>query len=222
MQQRHVMGKAQAADGMAEAVADSLTDLTEPDLQAAAAYLATVPAISEKGDTHPAFDWGAPASSEAALRGESKKPQGAALYSGLCASCHGEAGTGTPDQFMPSLFHNSTVGAERPNNVVAVILNGVDREAGGRHAYMPAFSAGSYAQPLTDAQVADVATYVRTTFGPGGAVSAADVASTRKGGPPSPLLKLATFGVAGGALVVLAVLGWLGWKVFPRRRRAAR
>ncbi len=210
-------GKARAAGGMAEAVTHSLSRLSDDDLQAIAAYLLTVRSVAHRGTSKPATDWGRPVSSEATLRGAVDPPEGASLYSGLCASCHEATGRGTPDQVIPSLFHNSTVGAEHPDNLIAVILHGVDREAGGQHVAMPGFGEGSYVQPLTDAQVAAVANHVRMTYGPGmPAITEADVATTRQGGPPSSLPMLARDGAAIVVLLALALLG-IRWKKSRRR-----
>ena len=211
-------GKAQAAGGMAEAVTHSLSHLTDPDLQAIAAYLETVPAVTQGAETRSGFTWGAPANFEPTLRGAGYTPNGASLYSGLCASCHGSTGAGSRDKVIPSLFHNTTVGAKRPDNLVAVILHGVDREADGQRTFMPGFESGSYVQSLSDAQIADVATFVRKTFGQGGAVSAADVATAREGGPPAFLLTLVDFAMWGAAIVVLIVFVWLGWRLLRRKR----
>ena len=215
-------GKARAAGGMAEAVTHSLSRLSDDDLQAIAAYLLTVRPVAHWAGSKPAAGWGGPVSSEAGLRGAANPAQGASLYSGLCASCHEATGRGTPDQAVPSLFHNSTVGAERPENLIAVILHGVDREAGGHHVFMPGFGEASYVQPLTDAQVAAVANHVRATYGPGTpAITEADVATSRRGGPPSSLPMLARDGVAIAVLLVLALLG-IRWKTSHRRERKDR
>ena len=213
-------GKARAAGGMAEAVTHSLSQLTDADLQAIAAYLVTVPSAAHPTASKPAFGWGRPISSEAVLRGASDPAQGASLYSGLCASCHEATGQGTPDQAVPSLFHNSTVGAERPDNLIAVILHGVDREAGGRHVLMPGFGDASYVQPLSDAQVATVANYVRATYGPGADITEADVSASRQGGPASSLPLMARAGLAVAALVVLALLA--AWRLSRGRAGSRR
>jgi mono/diheme cytochrome c family protein len=212
-----VTGKAQAAGGMAEAVTNSLQHLSNDDLAAIAAFLKTVPPISEPKATRAAYTYGAPLHAEAAQRGtnRSDRPDGAALFSGLCASCHTASGAGTQDHAFPSLFNNSTVGAARSDNLVAVILGGVDRTVDGQHSFMPGFGAGSYVQSLSDDQIAALATYVRANFGPGGHVSASEVATARAGGPASPLLKLAPFSMAAVIALVLASLGYL----FIRRRK---
>lgn len=215
-------GKARAAGGMAEAVTHSLSRLTDDDLQAIAAYLLTVRHVAHWKTSTSASGWGRPTSSEASLRGAVEPAEGASLYSGLCASCHEATGRGTPDQVVPSLFHNSTVGAESPENLIAVILHGVDREAGGHRVSMPGFGDSSYVQPLTDAQIAAVANHVRVSYGPGtSTITEGDVATSRQGGPPSPLPMLARGGMAIAAILVLVLLG-LRWRRSRRPEREGR
>jgi mono/diheme cytochrome c family protein len=214
-----VQGKNQAAGGMAEAVEHSLQHLTSSDLEAMAVYLKTVPAVRDRNEDKPAFSHGAPANFEPDLRGvpAGSPPDGAALYSAYCASCHGVSGAGSKDQAYPSLFHNTATGATRPDNLVATILNGVDRKVGERHVFMPRFDQTSYVQPLSDAQIAALGSYVFKTFGnPKVSVSARDVALARQGGPPSFLGQAAKLIVPGGAaLLVVLALTWLAL----RRRR---
>lgn len=84
-------------------------------------------------------------------------------------------GKGTPDGYYPSLFHNSTVGAPNPTNLVQVILNGVQRKAAGEDVGMPAFR-----HALSDAQIAALANYLTGQFGnPAARVSEQDVAKLR-------------------------------------------
>lgn len=212
-------GKAQAAGGMAEAVTHSLQHLTDADLEAIAAYIATIPPAGDHREAKPAYGFGAAFTSDPALRGESweaKAEDGAALYSGLCASCHGVTGQGSRDHAYPSLVGNTTVGAARADNLVAVIREGVDRDAAGHHSLMPGFGADSPVQTLSDADVARVATYVRARFGPGGpAVTADDVSTLRRGGPTPLLVRLVQIGLPVGVLAVLVAAAAL-----VRRRRS--
>lgn len=210
-------GKARAAGGMAEVVEHSLSHLTMADLQAMAAYLKTVPPVVSPQNGRAADAVGGPALIEPSLRGANiAQGSGAALFSGLCASCHGSTGSGTPDAAFPSLFQEASVGAGRANNLIAVILNGVDRKVGGRHVNMPGFGAGSYVQSLTDDQVAALATFVRRRFGPGGIVTAADVAIACAGGPRSSLPT-----IVNGILMGLLVLGLGAFSFWARRRTRA-
>ncbi|HEV7607837.1 MAG TPA: cytochrome c [Steroidobacteraceae bacterium] len=213
----HVADKAEAAGPMAEAITHSFSRMTPADLEAMATYIETVPAVPDPEAKQASYAIGARGSFEPALRGApASVDAGAKLYSGLCASCHGRDGSGTRDGALPSLFHNSTVGASRPDNLLAVIFNGVDRTVGPEHVLMPLFGEGSYIQSLSNVQVAELATFVRATFGPGDIVTEAQAATARKGGPDSlvPFLgKVALF-----AIFVVAVAA----AYFFRRRRSRR
>jgi fructose 5-dehydrogenase cytochrome subunit len=213
----HVTGKAEAAGPMAEAITHSFSRMTPSDLSAMATYIATVPSVSDPQAKQANYVLGARGQFESTLRGSlASVNAGAKLYSGLCASCHGRDGSGTPDGALPSLYHNSTVGAARPDNLLAVIFNGVDRTVGSDHVLMPSFGEGSFVQSLSDAQVAQLATFVRTTFGPGDAVTEAQAATARNGGPASFLLALAKVAPFG----IVAILVAAGY--FHTRRRSRR
>jgi mono/diheme cytochrome c family protein len=208
-------GKGQAAGDMAEAVSKSFSRMTTADIEAIAAYIETIPAIPDPAARKPSYAFGGPGTFESSLRGAASSDEGARLYSGLCASCHGADGAGTRDGKLPSLFHNSTVGSARADNLVSAILNGVDRTTGGEHVLMPAFGDGSYIQSLDDGQIAAVATFVRKTFGPGDSVTSAQVALARRGGSTSTLL---LFVRSGMVLLALLAIGF-GWWGLKRRHR---
>jgi mono/diheme cytochrome c family protein len=212
----HVNGKAQAAGDMADAVTNSFSRMTPTDIDAIATFIATVPAVHDAEAKQASYASGAPGHFEAGLRGSADASKGAHLYSGLCASCHGRDGAGTADETLPSLFHNSTVGATRPDNLVAVILHGVDRTVGDHHVLMPGFGEKSFVQPLSDEQIATLATFVRQSFGPGDAVSVAQVATARKGGRSSFLLPIARIGLTVMAVLLVGIALWI------LRRRARR
>lgn len=224
-----VEGKGQAGGGMAEAVSNSLSKLRDEDISAIVTYLRTVPAVADKDATRAAFAWGdaATAPGEPAIRGtDAPIASGAVLYSGLCASCHGSRGEGSNDGYYPSLVHNSTVGMVRPQNLVATIIGGIDREVDGEHVVMPHFSEGSYVQALSDADIAAVASYVRTTFGPGDQVTAAQVALIRDGGEKPLLAKIARLWLpllilALAAFVVVILLVRRAWTRRKQRRASA-
>jgi mono/diheme cytochrome c family protein len=214
-------GKAQAAGGMAEAVGDSLQYLTSQDLSALATYLLSVPPIRDQGESRARDTWGGPVKHEAELRGRpttagTERPEGNALYSGNCASCHQPTGAGTTDHVFPSLFHNTATGARHADNLLAAILFGVDRGIGASHAFMPRFDAASYVQPLNDTQVATLANYVLHEFGdPTVHVTIGDVAAVRSRGSATWL------GQVTEGLLILAglVLATLGLWVLQRRRQ---
>jgi mono/diheme cytochrome c family protein len=224
-----VAGKGQAGGGMAEAVTNSLSKLRDEDISAIVTYLRTVPAVADKDATRAAFAWGDAANTpgEQPVRGtDAPLASGAVLYSGLCASCHGSRGEGSQDGYYPSLIHNSTVGMARPQNLVATIIGGIDREVDGEHVLMPHFSEGSFVQALSDADVAAVASYVRTSFGPGDQVTEAQVALIRDGGEKPLLAKIARLWLP---LLILGLAAFIGvilllrraWKKRTQRRASA-
>ncbi|MGF6492043.1 mono/diheme cytochrome c family protein [Luteibacter sp. 621] len=225
----HVKGKGQAGGGMAEAVEQSLSHLSDEDLHAMAAYLKTVKPIRDPNDTKAAFEYAGAAALPPLGEREPVRPDGAAdpealrlattadgatLYAGACASCHQPDGLGTQDQYFPSLSHNRAVGMSAPDNLVMAILHGIDRKGADAHVAMPAFG-----RDLTDAQVAAVATYVEQHFGnPDVNVSANIVADMRSGGSKPLLLRLTPYLMLGGVVVAALVLWLLAAMI---RRRAA-
>ncbi|MFC3024896.1 c-type cytochrome [Vibrio zhugei] len=158
-----VAGKAQAAGTMGEAVEHSFQYLTDDDLNAIATYLRSVPAVSEDGPSR--FTQGKPESQDLDLRGIPLEDVPAtqhaqSLYMGNCAACHGADGGGSPDGYYPSLYHNSVVGSNKPNNLIQVILNGVHRKTQSADVMMPAFG-----RQLSDQDVADIVNFVTKTYG---------------------------------------------------------
>lgn len=221
-------GKARAAGSMAEAAEHSFQYLTDDDIHAMAVYVLSIPGIHDGGDDASRFLQGK-ASSElgtsrgtSGIRADSENPNGAELFQGNCASCHEALGQGTKDGYYPSLFDNSAVGARNSNNLIATILNGVNRTTRAGQAYMPGFGGGpSDLTVLTDEQIARLCNYLIDRFGiGGGGVAAKDVADVRHGGPTSWLPLMARAGVMVGAAagIALALLLFL----FVRRRARIR
>ena len=146
---------------------------------------------------------------------------GAELFQSNCTSCHSATGQGSRDSYYPSLFHNSASGAVSPNNLIATILNGVERTTPAGQAFMPGFGGKTHdIAALNDSQVALLANYVVEHFGRAGkTVTAGDVAQVRAGGPSSPLVLLARIGVAVGILGVSALaLIFILWRKKSARR----
>ena len=218
-------GKNQAAGGMAEAVEHSLQYLPESDLRAIAIYLKSTKPIRTEGETQPAFNYGAPMDVENSVRGRNPNnanqslTNGAALFSGNCASCHQPDGSGSANQAYPSLFHNTATGMRNPNNLIAAILFGVQRDTADHQVLMPGFSSPSYVGQLTDQQVADISNFVLAHYGnPDVKVQAGDVAWVRKGGHPPLLAQAQPWILPGGIAALVIVLLVAGF--WLRRRRA--
>ncbi len=153
----NVANLAQAAGPMGEAVMHSFSQLTTDDLTAIATYIRTIPAVND-ATTQARTQWGKPGNADIATRSRAVdselNPQ--RLFLGACSSCHQANGGGSSDGYYPGLLHNSTVGAANANNLLQVILHGVQRD----QVSMPAF-----AQELSDAQIAALANYVIQQFG---------------------------------------------------------
>lgn len=209
--------KAQAAGNMGEAVEHSFQYLSDADLDAIATYVRTIPAIHDPADQNSRFAYGRASSDLGRSRGSSRvrsddgDPTGAELFQGNCASCHSPQGEGSKDGYYPSLFSNSALGSNHPNNLIATILYGVDRTTVEGQAYMPGFAGGPHdLAALKDQQIVRLSHYVLEHYGrPGIVVTSAQVAEVRRGGPSSPLLALARAGIAAGVILVLIAVFFL-------------
>jgi mono/diheme cytochrome c family protein len=156
--------RAIAAGPMAEVVTDSTQHMTLEDLQAIATYLHSMPG--------PANSPPAP-TVEATVR-----KAGLDIYRDNCAACHGATGAGAAE-LIPSLIGDGAVVGADPIGALHVRLHG----ATANHTRfaptdpgMPAFD-----WKLSDAQVAAVATFIRTSWGnQASVVSAGVVRDTRR------------------------------------------
>ncbi|MCX2524700.1 cytochrome c [Larsenimonas rhizosphaerae] len=161
-----VKGKAQAAGPMGEAVEHSFRFMSDSDLHAIATYLRSVPAVDDgKTMETSRFTQGEPVAVDMVVRGQDPEKAmdsspGAELFMGNCATCHAADGSGSPDGYYPSLYHNSVVGTTHLDNLTRVILEGVHRENNHGELFMPAFG-----ESLTDEQVATLVNFLTSTFG---------------------------------------------------------
>ncbi|MGK5078977.1 c-type cytochrome [Janthinobacterium sp. HLX7-2] len=158
---------------MAEVVKHSTQHLTEPDLQAVAAYLKTLPAAaSEPGSYRASND------TALALKAGREEGRGAQLYLDNCAACHRSDGVSNAKVF-PALAGNPSVLAGNPTSLIRVILAGStlpSTQSAPSNLGMPGF-----AWRMTDEEVAQLATFVRHSWGnQAPAATASEVASVRK------------------------------------------
>jgi len=132
-----------AAAGPMTAVTEQLASVPPEDIRAIAVYVASLmpKAVPDQAPVHGAGD-----------------PRAAAMFEGACGGCHAADAPMTRDG-APSLALSSAVRAPTPNGVIQVILHGLPWREGKAAPYMPPF-----ASVLTDAQVADLAAYLRATF----------------------------------------------------------
>lgn len=132
---------------MAEVVSISTSNMTDGDLEAIAAYLKSLP---------PAGSASAAAPDEKAMKA------GAAIYADACSACHQTSGQGVPGLF-PTLKGNAVVQSREPLTLVRLVLNGAQAAA---TAHNPnSVSMPSFGWKLSDRQIADLATYVRNSWG---------------------------------------------------------
>jgi len=207
--------KSQAGGPMAEAIDHSLRHMADEDLRAIATYLKTVPALHEPADTRPAYAWGAAADDLNSIRGvalpeDPNRMTGPQLYDAYCATCHQDRAQGSLDGGLPPLFHNTALGRANTNNLVMVMLEGVQRQADAPDARMPGF-----ARELSDQQIATLGGYLTQRYGnPKATVTVGQVANLRAGGASSNLILAARLGMAVAVMVLIAVIF-----VFARRRK---
>ena len=224
----HVTNKAQAGGGMAQAVENSLRYLSHDDVQAMAAYLKTVPAITTATDglsdprkVEPmdmvTLETG---QGDQATLADAHESDGARLYNAACASCHGRDGQGTDDGFYPSLSQNSALTGSQANNLVMTIIEGISRKGADLEVNMPALGAD-----LDDQQIAAIANYSLQRFGnPALSVTEQDVAKLRGGGDTPLLLKAMPYAMWGGGLALagLLIAGLMGYVRRKRERQIQR
>ncbi|OZI25799.1 cytochrome C oxidase Cbb3 [Bordetella genomosp. 9] len=150
------------AAGPMAPVIHGLAELPDSDLRAITTYLMDLP---NQGGAAASVSTSAPASAPdtATLYAlQARHANGERVYQNACAACH-DAGSG-PTLFgaRPLLGANTNVHAATPDNLIQVILHGIQDPAEDALGYMPAFR-----DSLNDAQVADLVGYLRQRFAPG-------------------------------------------------------
>lgn len=142
---------------MGEVVEHSTQYLSEADLHAIASYLKSLPPRQ-----HDAAEFRANDATLRSIMAGTATGTGASIYIDSCAACHRQNGQGASRVF-PSLANNPMVLAAHPDSLIAVILNGsrLPSTAGAPSPLaMPPF-----AWRYDDAEVAELATFVRSSWG---------------------------------------------------------
>ncbi|SEC14990.1 c-type cytochrome [Pseudomonas marginalis] len=137
---------------MTEAFNNSTQFMEDADLAAIARYLKSLPGDPQRDGT----PW------QYVAADTRQDVPGAHTYATRCASCHGPDGKGQPE-WMPPLAGATSALAKESASAINITLNGSQRvvAAGVPDAYrMPAFR-----EQLSDAEIAQVLTYVRSTWG---------------------------------------------------------
>ncbi len=145
-----------AAGPMAPVIKE-LSAVSDADIRAMAVYLASLNGATASGDDAAIAARLDGAATATALSGRSV---GARIYQGACAVCHQGDGAHALGASRP-LALNSNLHGDSPDNLIQVILHGIDHGAVGDVGAMPAFGTS-----LNDEQIAELAGFLRAQFAP--------------------------------------------------------
>lgn len=176
-------GHSAAFGGMAQVVEESTQHLTDDDLNAIAVYLKSLPPVNKDATKPLAYD----ETVAQALRSGKDKSDGAMAFLNNCAACHRSTGKGYTETF-PQLALSSTVNSADPASLIHIVLKGAQMP--GTASAPTAYAMPGFDWRMTDKEVADVVSFVRSSWGnQGAAVTASDVAKVRKeiGAAPQPV-----------------------------------
>jgi mono/diheme cytochrome c family protein len=164
---------------MVEVVNNSTGHMSDADLLAMGEYLKSLPALKETDATAYSYD----ASATEKLASMDFSTPGAQIYFEYCSNCHVSGGSGYYP-YQPALAGNPVVLESDPSSLINITLNGSLRVFTGQGPDvndMPYFR-----QLLSDQQIADALTFVRSSWGNAApAVTAADVATLREATDPT-------------------------------------
>ncbi len=163
---------AAAAGGMTDVIHHSTQYMSDADLKAVAVYLGSLSGSNGDSAAVPV-----PAAAQAANGPAGLfTTKGGLGYAQFCMSCHQADGRGFTSAFSP-LSGNPAVSSKDPESLLHIVLTGwtTAQTATYPRAYtMPAFD------QLSDDELADIATFVRTSWGGrGDAVQASQVKAVR-------------------------------------------
>lgn len=167
-----------AFGSMVDVVQDSTQYLSDADLRAIAGYLQSLPASNKE---KPQEQDGSTA--KMLLNGDVSRP-GAQTYLDNCAACHRSDGQGYRDTF-PQLAHNPALLSDDPSSLVSIILNGSRTPA--TIGTPTGLAMPDFGWRLNDQQIAQLATFVRSSWGNNApAVTAEQVQEIRKNSISKP------------------------------------
>src|SRR6266849_6608466 len=156
-------GKSHASGSMAEVVVNSTSVMSDADVRAIAVYLKDLPA----GKREPAVSPPPPA----------QMADGAKLYAHACVACHETDGSGAP-KIYPPLPGNANLQSADPSSTLRIILDGAQTLTTPRAPNTGSMPA--YANQFSDQEIADVANYIRNSWGNAApALTPAQVAKAR-------------------------------------------
>ena len=149
-------------------VVHNLSQIPERDVRAIARYIVSqmapagaVPRIAAAANATVAREGSvgvAKSDGMAERRSAALVAEGAMIYAGACATCHG-AGAAAPSIKTVPLAQTTSVNAPDPRNVIHVVLSGIWPQSGDTGALMPGFAA-----ELTEQQITTLIEYLRSQF----------------------------------------------------------
>ncbi|RMX05687.1 cytochrome c [Corticibacter populi] len=167
------------AAGPMAPVIHGLAEIPESDVRAIATYLMDLPGQQTTSTTAPtatatatattplpalqpdAADAAIPHMADSALRLTDWFVEGERIYQAACAACHGADSGPTLFGVKPLMGTNTNIHASAPDNLIQVILQGIQAPADAELGYMPGFK-----EHLSDAQVESLVRYLRAEFAP--------------------------------------------------------
>lgn len=145
-----------AAGSMAPVVREATSKVSESDTRAIATYLASFHQDNTKNETQKAQSQ----ATKLALK-TLTPPQsdGASMFNSGCAACHHSGDGPKPYGVRPELWLSTTLYLDKPDNVINVVLDGVQNPAHSDLGYMAPFR-----YSYSDKQVAELVNYMRIEF----------------------------------------------------------
>jgi len=165
---------------MAEVVGKSTQYLTDQDLMAISEYLKTLPPSADEGPSNADMGMQSRDTSAAThtLSMGDTGMRGSRVYLDNCNACHRSDGTGAKRTF-PNLVKNEAVNAKSPISLIHIVLTGGSMPQ--TQTAPSAFAMPDFGWRLSNAEVADVLSFIRDSWGnKAAAVNSDEVAHMRK------------------------------------------
>jgi len=162
-----------AFGSMTDVIEHSTQHLSDADVNAMAVYLKSIKSSDPQAVAPKEDD-----STQASLViGDMSKP-GAQVYMDNCAACHRTDGKGYAKTF-PALAHNPALLSDDPSSLISIVLRG--GKAAVTQKALTGLTMPDFGWRLDDQQVADLTTFVRSSWGNNAsAVKASQVKELRK------------------------------------------